>query len=64
MQRGDPAGKVAVAHLAEARRRGLRTFIYTVNDLDTARRLIDDGATGVFTDYPDRITAAALGPPA
>lgn len=52
------------ARLAEARHRGLRTFIYTVNDLDTARRLIDDGATGVFTDYPDRITAAALGPPA
>lgn len=49
------------ARLAEARRRGLRCFVYTVNDLDTARRLIDGGATGVFTDYPDRITAADLG---
>jgi|TARA_Y100001933_G_scaffold216326_1_gene223397 glycerophosphoryl diester phosphodiesterase len=53
----------APEHLRAARERGLRTFVYTVNDLDTARRLIDEGATGVFTDYPDRITAAALGGP-
>jgi len=46
--------------LAEARRRGLQTFIYTVNDLGEARRLIAWGAAGLFTDYPDRITARAL----
>ena len=48
------------ARLAEASERGLRTFLYTVNDLARARALIAAGATGVFTDYPDRITQAAL----
>ncbi|MFM8355982.1 MAG: glycerophosphodiester phosphodiesterase [Gammaproteobacteria bacterium] len=48
------------ARLAEASRRGLRTILYTVNDLDRARALIAAGATGVFTDHPDRITRAAL----
>lgn len=51
---------VTRARLAEARRRGLKTFIYTVNDLSEARRLIAWGAAGLFTDYPDRITAQAL----
>lgn len=46
--------------LAAARERGLRVLVYTVNDLATARALIAAGATGVFTDFPDRITAAAL----
>lgn len=48
------------ARLAEASRRGLRTYLYTVNDRARARDLIAAGATGVFTDYPDRITQAAL----
>ena len=38
----------------------LRALVYTVNDLATARRLIGDGAWGVFTDYPDRVTRDAL----
>ena len=46
--------------LATARERGLASFVYTVNQLETARKLIDAGATGVFTDYPDRVCAAAL----
>lgn len=46
---------------ADAAARGLRCFVYTVNDLEKARRLVDDGASGVFTDYPDRITPGALG---
>ncbi|MGA0839243.1 MAG: glycerophosphodiester phosphodiesterase [Pseudomonadales bacterium] len=46
--------------LATARERGLRSFVYTVNNLETARRLFASGATGVFTDYPDRVSAAAL----
>jgi glycerophosphoryl diester phosphodiesterase len=53
--------RVATAtHLAAAGSRGLRSFVYTVNDLEEARRLIVLGATGVFTDYPDRITRDAL----
>lgn len=49
------------ARLAAARRRGLRTLVYTVNDVEAARQLVAWGATGVFTDYPDRVTRAALG---
>jgi glycerophosphoryl diester phosphodiesterase len=51
---------VTPERLAAAAHRGLRTFVYTVNDLEEARALIGIGATGVFTDYPDRITPAAL----
>jgi glycerophosphoryl diester phosphodiesterase len=48
------------ARLARARELGLRTLVYTVNNLEEARELIANGATGVFTDYPDRITVAGL----
>ncbi len=51
---------VTPERLREAAERGLRTFVYTVNDLEAARRLIALGASGVFTDYPDRITRDAL----
>lgn len=44
--------------IGEASKRGLRTLIYTVNDRQTADRLIAWGATGVFTDYPDRLVTA------
>jgi len=46
--------------LAHARGLGMRAFIYTVNELSEARGLIRAGATGVFTDFPDRITANQL----
>jgi glycerophosphoryl diester phosphodiesterase len=46
--------------LMEARRRELHSLVYTVNDLDEARRLVAAGASGVFTDYPDQITAERL----
>lgn len=44
--------------LGEAGERGLRTLIYTVNDRPTADRLAAWGATGVFTDFPDRLIPA------
>ncbi len=43
--------------IEEAGERGLATLIYTVNDRPTADRLAAWGATGVFTDYPDRLIA-------
>ncbi|MEM8769482.1 MAG: glycerophosphodiester phosphodiesterase family protein [Pseudomonadota bacterium] len=53
--------KVATASRLQAiRAAGLRALVYTVNDLAAARRLIAAGASGVFTDYPDRVTRAAL----
>lgn len=48
--------------LARARELGLRTYVYTVNEPAEARTLIGNGATGIFTDYPDQITAARLDP--
>jgi len=51
---------VTAARLEEARRRGLKTFVYTVNDLAEAKRLVEMEATGVFTDVPDRITPDVL----
>ncbi|TNF90174.1 MAG: glycerophosphoryl diester phosphodiesterase [Gammaproteobacteria bacterium] len=40
---------------------GLKALVYTVNDLKEARRLLGDGAWGLFTDYPDRINRESLG---
>ena len=39
---------------------GLRVLVYTVNDINEARRLFQAGVWGVFTDYPDRISRATL----
>ena len=33
-------------------------YCYTVNDAGVARRLLDAGAHGVFTDHPARLIAA------
>ena len=44
--------------IGEAGERGLNTLIYTVNDRPTADRLMAWGATGVFTDFPDRLVRA------
>ena len=46
---------------AQARRRGVDTFVWTVNDLETIRRLIDQGASGVMTDHPELFAEVAPG---
>jgi glycerophosphoryl diester phosphodiesterase len=51
---------VTPQRLIEARQRGLKSFVYTVNDLQEARKFVDWGASGLFTDYPDRITQESL----
>lgn len=50
--------------IRQARDRGFEVFVYTVNDLEDARALVELGASGLFTDFPDRITAAGLSAPA
>jgi glycerophosphoryl diester phosphodiesterase len=42
----------------DAHRRGLKVYVYTVNDLDTLRRMRALGVDGVFSDYPDRVLSA------
>lgn len=42
----------------DAHRRGLKVYVYTVNDLDALKRMRALGVDGVFSDYPDRILGA------
>lgn len=41
--------------VAAIRERGLGCLVYTVNDPERARTLRSFGASGVFTDFPDRV---------
>ena len=34
---------------------GLRVMVYTVNSPQDARRLLDIGVDGIFSDFPDRV---------
>ncbi|MEV4293519.1 glycerophosphodiester phosphodiesterase family protein [Microbispora rosea] len=43
------------ALMAGAARQGLPVVVWTVNEPDEAARLIDLGAAGIVTDYPDRM---------
>lgn len=39
--------------IADAHRRGLRFFVYTVNTREDLKRMEEMGVDGAFTDYPD-----------
>jgi glycerophosphoryl diester phosphodiesterase len=41
--------------VADAHRRGLGVFVYTINRLADIASMAALGVDGVFTDYPDRI---------
>lgn len=41
------------ATAAECHQNGLKTYLYTVNDISLAKRLQQEGADGIFTDYID-----------
>jgi len=51
---------VSAERMGDIAEAGLRALVYTVNDLEEARRFVRLGVWGVFTDYPDRITRSAL----
>jgi glycerophosphoryl diester phosphodiesterase len=44
--------------VAEAHRRDLKVFVYTVNEMVDIRRMSMLGVDGVFSDYPDRVIGA------
>jgi len=50
-------GVVDTDTIARMRERDLGVNVWTVNDPDEMRRLIDAGVTGIFTDYPHRLRA-------
>src|SRR5262249_55487506 len=48
--------KLATAdRLAAIADHGYRSLVYTINNPAIADRLRDDGAGGIFTDFPDRM---------
>lgn len=42
--------------ISELRDSGFRVLVHTINDVTRSRELASIGASGVFTDYPDRLT--------
>jgi glycerophosphoryl diester phosphodiesterase len=42
----------STAHLKQ-----LRLHVWTVNETDAMRRMMDAGVDGIITDYPDRLLA-------
>jgi len=54
---------VNAGRLEAIRAAGLKALVYTVNDLNEAKRLTTEGVWGLFTDYPDRINRKSLGVP-
>ena len=50
------AGLVATAHEAD-----LKVLVYTVNEPADIRRIINTGADGIFSDFPDRVLAKTAG---
>jgi len=39
----------------DAHRRGLKVFVFTVNEPKDIERMVELGADGVFCDFPERI---------
>ncbi len=48
-------GNLAV--IKTVREAGYDVYVYTVNDEDTMRKLIEAGVSGIFTDFPQRLAA-------
>lgn len=44
---------VTAEFVADAHRRGMRVFVYTVNRVEAVRRMKELGVDGVFTNYPE-----------
>ena len=50
--------QVTKESVADARSRGLRVWIYTINDLDTSLGLLDMGVDGIISDNPAMVWKA------
>lgn len=50
--------QVTKAGVAEAHRRGLRVWVYTINELDDALRLLEIGVDGIISDNPAMVWKA------
>ena len=41
--------------IEDAHKRGLKVYVYTVNDDDDIQRMKDLGVDGIFSNYPERL---------
>ena len=41
--------------IKNAHARGIRVYVWTINDRETMEKLIKMGIDGIVTDYPDRL---------
>jgi glycerophosphoryl diester phosphodiesterase len=48
---------VTPGFLRLARRQGAEVYVWTVNDAQTMKRLVEAGVDGIITDYPDVLVA-------
>ena len=48
---------VDAALCAEAHRRGLQVYVWTVDDVRAMRSMLDRGVDGIMTNYPERLRA-------
>jgi len=48
-------GEVGPAEIYELRKAGIDVFIYTVDDPEDMRALVDAQASGIFTDFPQKL---------
>jgi glycerophosphoryl diester phosphodiesterase len=46
---------VTAEMVRHAHRNGIKVIPWTINDIPTMRKLMDDGVDGIITDYPDRL---------
>lgn len=46
---------IGTEFISDAHRRGLKVFVYTVNDPEDIKRMRSLGVDGVFTNYPERV---------
>ena len=50
-----PLNHISKELVNEAHQRGYKLLVYTVNDVNDIRRMLDCGVDGLFSDYPDRV---------
>jgi glycerophosphoryl diester phosphodiesterase len=58
---GSVTGTLDRTGIAEARKAGIGVNVWTENDPKRMRQLIEAGATGIFTDYPNRLQEVLRG---
>jgi Glycerophosphoryl diester phosphodiesterase len=54
---GAVTGQLDHETIAEVRAAGYDVYVWTENDPERMRRLIEAGVSGIFTDYPNRLRA-------